>query len=54
MHRPGLQSKTTVIGGKQRGHSMSGEKQLTWFKWAEEATNPAQAARKPEALDDLE
>jgi crotonobetainyl-CoA:carnitine CoA-transferase CaiB-like acyl-CoA transferase len=32
---------------------MSGEKQLTWFKWAEEATNPAQAAKKPEALDDL-
>jgi crotonobetainyl-CoA:carnitine CoA-transferase CaiB-like acyl-CoA transferase len=32
---------------------MSGAKELTWFKWAEEATHPGQAAKKPEALDDL-
>jgi crotonobetainyl-CoA:carnitine CoA-transferase CaiB-like acyl-CoA transferase len=32
---------------------MCGEKELTWFKWAEEATHPGKAARKPEALDDL-
>ena len=32
---------------------MSGEEELSWFKWAEEATHPGQAAKKPEALDDL-